>query len=197
MDTNSEVLIERASKQNRPALQAYASFIGKSLFSVKRDNVDPLYNKKKHEGKDPVLMLPLRKCIIEEKIIHAFDVIVDANDHLFIVFNSDKNLRFPLELPKFVKVDSMTLREALDKFEKTNETTWFKDLNLLVDEVSALNKEEARRAKALAEEFTRSAMLFDQLQKSDEQMLSDYNRELGIETDVEISLKITEEKIEA
>ena len=167
--------------QNNEILRKYGQFCFRDLYTVTRTNADLQYNKRRAAGEN-VMIKPFKQIIITRVPILGAHIEIDANEHGVIIFDSKmgKSLRFPLTDPKdnIIIPDTAAVAQACDEFDRSNgeKITYFADLEKLISEVSALNRTSAEDAKKVAEEYTRMAAMYSQLQEQNNLLLHDYRK---------------------
>jgi len=138
----------------RIVLERYGKLFGKTICTVKSDNIDLSHNDKVREDNPLRLILPLKKYYIETIDITGLNVFESAG-RLFVEFNGDPKLQFPIvsdSNPTFKVAGQATIEEAISAYENGKDPIFFNDRKALSDRVTAMNKQNISAASTLAEE---------------------------------------------
>lgn len=99
--------------QNKIAISTMGSLLGRSLLTVKIDNIDKTFNEKKEKDpKAPRLCSPLKMYVIEHVEVKSVAKETDLEGRDVIVFNGDTKLQFQVA-KGLQKPNNDTVKEAI------------------------------------------------------------------------------------
>lgn len=148
------------------AYAACGALLGRSLLTVKIENIDLQYNEKKE--KDPEanrLLRPYKKYIIEPINVTSVEASTDIENRAVVIFNRKPEMQFVVS-EGIVKPDNDSVREAIEA-AVNGQTRFFSGedypaLFSIVDQVNAKNMAEINN---LAQELIKQGALLKDLRK--------------------------------
>ena len=141
--------------QNKVAISVMGSLLGKSLLTVKIDNIDKAFNEKKErDPKAPRLVSPLKMYIIDRVEVTSVSKDTDLDGRAVIVFNNDTKLQFQVA-KGLQKPSNDTVKDAIAA-AINGETRFFsgEDYPELFSICSAQNKRTMESIDTLLNELT-------------------------------------------
>lgn len=178
----------------RPALLATREFIGRQLYAPKCDNLDPNYNKERSEGSQQFIR-PFYKYFIEVIDVIAVVPVRDMNGDLYIQFNGDPNLRYPVVDTEFPNVTQLSITDALKKWVSEKTVTVYADGKALYKEIAALNINTAKNLEEWVTRLSKMSSAVREINTIQDEKYQEYLRQVdaadaAAEADIEIKAKI-------
>ena len=155
--------------QNKVAISVMGSLLGKSLLTVKIDNIDKSFNEKKdRDPKAPRLVSPLKMYVIERVEVKSVAKDTDLDGRDVIVFNGDAKLQFQVA-KGLQKPSNDAVKDAIAA-AINGETRFFsgEDYPELFAICSAQNKRTQENIDALLNDFTAQYAFLKDVMTSEE-----------------------------
>lgn len=175
----------------RPIIMAYNSYIGRRLVFPVSSNLDLEYNKRVANGEN-CLRNPIKKYYLETvDLLGVLPVKMEHTGEIQIEFNGNPKLRFPLVKPDFQSVTTVSICEAIKKYEDTGEVTFYSDIDKAMNEIQAMNGSSIRLLDKYITEFSMMSTALRDITKIMRESQASYLQQLGVDNkDVEVTVSV-------
>lgn len=174
----------------RPIVVEFQRLLGRRLVYPASSNADLNYGKKLANGEN-VLSRPIKMYRLETvDLLGVLPVKMEHTGEIMIEFNGNPKLRFPLVAPNFQSVSTVSIGEAIKKFEDKGEPTFYSDVEKAMAEVEAMNDSSIRMLDAFVTEFSQMGTMLRDVNKNMRESQVSYLRQLGASQDVEVTVTV-------
>ena len=190
-------LLKQYAAKNRVALSAYGAAFGRQVFAVREENTDLkalVSFREANSNNVPFVNRPIKHFVIKRIDIMKAELALTANDKPVIIINggTDNEITCNIGKPEFDrKVDSNSIREAIENQKNGGNQIYFKDLDHLTAEVNRLNSDNDKDIVNLIEYLQNQHKVLQQDAIQNNADLNQYHSETDNTDSLETVVNVT------